>query len=54
MVKTIMSLLILIANEILGPRVLAANKVGDVEGGKELQCVKLKTRRSESQKLSKF
>ena len=43
----------LAANEVLGARVLTANKVGVIEGGSELKYIKPKTRRLESQKLSK-
>ena len=53
MLKTTISLQVLAANELLGTRVLAANKVGDVEGGDGSKCVKLKIGRLKSQKLSK-
>ena len=58
MLKTTMSSQVLAANEVLGAKVLAANEVGSDGGGDDglsdgLKCVKPKTRRSESQKLSK-
>ena len=42
------------ANRMLGAKMLTANKIGDIEGGGGLKCVKLKTGRSKSRKLSKF
>ena len=49
---------VLATNEVLGARMLAANEVGDVNGGGDrlnngLKYVEPKTRRSESQKTSK-
>ena len=38
----------LAANKVLDVRVLAADKVGGIEGGDGLKRMKLKTRRSES------
>ena len=43
----------LAANEILGAKVLAATKVGNIEGDGRLKCIKPKIGRLESQKLFK-
>ena len=58
MLSTTMSLWVLAANEVLGARVLAANKVGDIGGGNigssnRSKRVEPKTRRSEGQKTFK-
>ena len=58
MLKTTMSSQVLTANEVLGTKVLAANKVGDIGGGDRssdgLKHMEPKTGRLESQKTSKF
>ena len=53
MLETTMSSQVLAASEVLGARVLAADEVGDVEGGGGSKRVKPKTGRSESRKSSK-
>ena len=54
MLKTTISSKMLTANKMLGARMLAANKVVDIEDGDGSKYVKSKTGRSESQNLAKF
>ena len=51
--KTTISLQVLAATEVLGARMLATNKVGDVKSGNRLKHVKSKLGKLESQKLAK-
>ena len=53
MLKTIMSLQMLAANEMLGVIVLAANEFGFVEVGNRSKHLESKTGKSESQNLAK-
>ena len=53
MLETTMSSQVLAANEVLGARMLAADEVGDVEGGGGSKREKPKTGRSESRKSAK-
>ena len=53
MLETTMSSQVLATNKMLGDRMLAANEVGDIEGGGQSKHVKPKIRRSENWKLSK-
>ena len=54
MIKTTILSQVLVVNEILGARVLAANETDNVERGHRLKLIKLKTGRSKSQKLTKY
>ena len=53
MLKTIISLQVLAAIEVLGARVLAANEIGDIGGGNRSKCVEPETRKLEGQKSAK-
>ena len=53
MLKTIMSLQVIAANELLSVRVFAADKTGNVEGGCRSKHVKPKVGRSKNKKLFK-
>ena len=53
MLKATISSQVLTANEMLGARVLAINKIVDIGGGNGSKRVEPKTGRSESQKLAK-
>ena len=53
MLKTTILSQIFISNKVLSAKVFATNKVDDIESGGRSKYVKPKTRRSESQKLSK-
>ena len=53
MLKTTMSSLVFAANKVQVASVLVANEISDVKDGGRSKPIKLKTRRSESQKLSK-
>ena len=53
MLKTIKSLLVFAANELLRASILAVNEIDDIEGGDRSKRMESKTRRSENQKLVK-
>ena len=54
MLKTTILSWMLTANKVPSTKMLAANGTGNVKGGEGSKHVKLKTRRSENQKLAKF